>query len=74
MPNTLHRYNVDTDRCVCGGEIIYFEYREDVAHYRRTGEHKVIAYDGYGCAVEGKAYHACCESTPHLGHAAGCAE
>lgn len=60
-----HRYDGDTDRCVCGGEIVYFEYRE-------TSSGVVEQYDGYGCAVDGKAYRECCESTPRLGHSADC--
>ena len=38
-----HRYNVDTDRCVCGGEVVWFEADVDE-------EGNPI---GEGCEVEG---------------------
>lgn len=65
---TTHAYDGDTDRCRCGGEVVWFDYREDAA------TREVIAHDGYGCAAAGTALHACCEGTPWLGHAGDCDE
>lgn len=30
-----HRYNIDTDRCICGGIVVYFEDPDD---HGRCGE------------------------------------
>jgi hypothetical protein len=38
---TAHRFSVDTDRCVCGGEVVYFEDQ------RPPGE---------GCDVQGQPW------------------
>lgn len=56
---SLHQYDGDTDRCACGGQILYYEGN-------LGGE------VGYGCEAAGKAMCGYCEGTPNLRHTEGC--
>jgi hypothetical protein len=56
---TPHRYDGDEDRCVCGGEITYYDGPERF---------------GYGCDRADGPICAGCEGTRNLGHTVDCEE
>lgn len=58
---TEHRYDMDTDRCTCGSQLVYFEGFIDT-HF------------GYGCEAAGKSFCDECEGTPTLRHQEYCSK
>jgi hypothetical protein len=43
-PMAEHRYDLDTDRCTCGGPVVYYEDGDAEGFY------------GPGCEVEGRVW------------------